>query len=59
MTSRHAIRYAACRRQFKSIQGSKEERKLIDYQTHMAILGPNLALAFVLQFAGLTLIELN
>ena len=26
-----ATRYAACRRQFKTIPGEQEERKLIDY----------------------------
>ena len=30
-----ATRYAICRRQFANIKGSTEERKLIDYQTHM------------------------
>lgn len=28
-----ALRYAACRRQFRTIKGSKEERKILDYQT--------------------------
>lgn len=37
-----AVRYAVCRRQFQSIKGSDEERKLLDYQTHMACLGPHL-----------------
>ena len=43
-----ATRYAICRRQFATIKGSTEERKLIDYQTHMAILGTNLANAYVI-----------
>lgn len=34
-----AVRYAACRRQFATIKGSRQERQLIDYQAHMAILG--------------------
>ena len=38
-----SIRYAACRRQFKTSKGSGKERKLLDYQTHMAVLGPHLA----------------
>jgi len=28
-----ALRYSACRRQFKNTSGSKEETKLLDYQT--------------------------
>jgi acyl-CoA oxidase len=47
-----AIRYACVRRQFKSMQGSKQERKIMDYQTHMYKLGPNLARAFVMQVNG-------
>ena len=43
-----ATRYAICRRQFSNIKGSTQERKLIDYQTHMRILGTNVANAFVL-----------
>ena len=38
-----AVRYAACRRQFANIAGSKLERKLLDYQTHMDIMASNLA----------------
>ena len=38
-----AIRYASCRRQFKTIQGSKNERKVIDYQTWQANITPLLA----------------
>ena len=38
-----AVRYAACRRQFANISGSKLERKLLDYQTHMDIMASNLA----------------
>lgn len=30
-TAKMAIRYAVCRRQFKTIHGKKEERKLLDY----------------------------
>jgi acyl-CoA oxidase len=56
---RQATRYAACRRQFRTIPGSKEERKLIDYQTHMAVLAPNLATAIVLNLASLKVRELN
>ena len=38
-----ATRYAACRRQFTNIKGSTQERKLLDYQTHMDILASNIA----------------
>jgi len=43
-----ATRYAACRRQFKNIPNSDMERKLIDYQTHIALLGNNISTAWVL-----------
>ena len=42
------IRYAVCRRQFASISGSKIERKLLDYQSHMFKLGPLLADSYVM-----------
>ena len=47
-----ATRYAACRRQFQNEKGSKKERKLLDYQTHMHILGPHLANAYLIQICG-------
>ena len=53
-----AVRYAICRRQFATIKGSKQERKLIDYQTHMALLGSNLAKGYVYLFASLTIDDL-
>ena len=34
-----AARYAVCRRQFSSISGTKIERKLLDYQTHLHLIG--------------------
>lgn len=43
-----ATRYAVCRRQFKTVPGQKSERKLMDYQTHMQVIGSNLATAYVL-----------
>jgi alkylation response protein AidB-like acyl-CoA dehydrogenase len=43
-----AIRYASCRRQFATIEGSKEERRIIDYQTQQHILVPLVA-AVILQ----------
>ena len=36
-----ATRYAVCRRQFSNQTGTKEERKLLDYQVHMELLGKN------------------
>lgn len=54
-----ATRYAACRRQFATISGSKQERKLLDYQTHMAILGPQLANAYTFSIVARNLRELN
>lgn len=50
-----ATRYAVCRRQFANQSGTKEERKLIDYQTHMHILGPHIANAYVIYLTGRTL----
>lgn len=44
-----ATRYAACRRQFATIKGSEQERKLLDYQLHMDTLASNLSRALVLQ----------
>ncbi len=42
-------RYAAVRRQFPTIdQGTKLERKLIDYQTHQFKLGPLIAYSYVM-----------
>lgn len=47
-----ATRYAVCRRQFVAAKGDKQERKIIDYQTHMHILGPNLANAFIISLSS-------
>ena len=44
----NAIRYSVCRRQFANIPKSKVERKIIDYQTQMEILGKNLAYTYVI-----------
>jgi len=46
-----ATRYAACRRQFKTIVGSSEERKLIDYQTHQQLIGSNMSIMTVIRIA--------
>ena len=47
-----AIRYACVRRQFKTMHGSKQERKIMDYQTHMYKLGPILARCYIMQVNG-------
>lgn len=38
-----AVRYAVCRRQFANMQGSRAERKLLDYQIHMDTLASVIA----------------
>jgi hypothetical protein len=43
-----AVRYAVCRRQFANKRGTKEERQLIDYQTHMAQIAPPIANGMVI-----------
>lgn len=45
-------RYAVCRRQFSTIEGSSQERQLLDYQTHMVKFGPLLAQSYAMIFAG-------
>lgn len=45
-------RYAVCRRQFANQKGSKKERKLLDYQSHMLQLAPVLAKAYVQQIVS-------
>jgi acyl-CoA oxidase len=47
------LRYAIVRRQFKTIHGSKIERPLIDYQTHLNIYGTLVAKAFAIHFTGM------
>jgi len=49
-----SVRYAVCRRQFKTIKGRSEERKLLDYQTHMAILGQHVAAGYVIKLLAKT-----
>ena len=44
-----ATRYAVCRKQFSNQDGTKEERRLLDYQTHMWKIGGLLADAFMMQ----------
>ena len=52
-----AVRYAACRRQFANIKGSTQERKLLDYQTHMDILASNISNGLVIQMTARELVE--
>lgn len=54
-----ATRYAACRRQFRNEKGSKLERKLLDYQTHLHILGPHMANSFVIYISARAVEKLN
>ena len=42
------VRYAVCRRQFNTEVGSRQERKLMDYQTHMFKFSPILADTYVM-----------
>lgn len=53
-----AVRYAVCRRQFKNQPGSKKERKLLDYQTHMDTIFPIVAQGFVIGSAASRIEEL-
>ena len=46
------MRYAVCRRQFSTIDGSKVERKILDYQSHMYKLGPMVGDMIVLALGG-------
>lgn len=47
------LRYSVCRRQFKTVEGSKgEERKLLDYQSHMYKFGPLLSKTYAMQITA-------
>jgi hypothetical protein len=59
ISARHATRYAVCRRQFRNVDSKNEERKLLDYQTHMAILGPHLCTGIVISGTAQLLTRLN
>ena len=54
-----ATRYAVCRRQFANQSGTKKERKLLDYQVHMEILGKNLGNAIVIFLVSKKIEELH
>ena len=47
-----ATRYAVVRRQFATVEGSKQERKLMDYQTHMFKFAPLVAYTMVMTAAA-------
>lgn len=47
-----ALRYNCVRRQFKTYNGSKDERKIIDYQTQQHVLTPILAQAYLMNVVG-------
>ena len=47
-----AVRYACVRRQFIINEGDKQERKIIDYQTHQHILGTNLANSLIMAISA-------
>ncbi|TNV82173.1 hypothetical protein FGO68_gene6753 [Halteria grandinella] len=52
-----AARYAVVRRQFSTLDASKEERKLLEYQTHMFKFGPLLAYIMVMNITSKYLIQ--
>jgi alkylation response protein AidB-like acyl-CoA dehydrogenase len=47
------LRYAAVRRQFQTIENSKEERRIINYQTFQHKIVPILAKAYASCFVGI------
>ena len=54
-----ATRYSVVRRQFANQEGTTQERKLLDYQTHMFKYGPLLAYATAMKFVGNDMISLH
>lgn len=52
-------RYAVVRRQFSTVDGTKLERKLLDYQTHMFKYAPLLAYTYAMNFSSLALIDIH
>lgn len=52
VASKIAIRYCCVRRQFSSQEGTKDERKVIDYQTNMFTQSRILASGFTMYLAG-------
>lgn len=54
-----ATRYACVRRQFKTQEGTKLERKLMDYQSHMFKLTPLLAYTYVFSFSAISVMDMH
>eukprot|EP00347_Sterkiella_histriomuscorum_P006528 403352422 len=54
-----ATRYSVVRRQFSNQEGTKVERKLLDYQTHMFKYGPLLAYTYAMKFAAIDVMKLH
>lgn len=54
-----AVRYSVCRRQFSTMKGTRIERKILDYQSHMHKLGPLLAESYLMQMTGTFLIKMH
>lgn len=52
-------RYAVVRRQFSTVDGTKLERKLLDYQTHMFKFAPLLAYTYAMNFSALAMIGIH
>lgn len=46
LSLRTCLRYASCRRQFKTYADSQLERKIIDYQTFQAQITPHVAYTY-------------
>jgi len=55
---RWVTRYSVCRRQFKDSTDSGEERKLLDYQTHLYICGTHLATTLTNILTSMKLMQL-
>lgn len=53
-----AIRYGVFRKQFKTLENGKVERKILDYQAHQAALTPILAFTFATLFTKFKMIKL-
>ena len=53
-----AGRYAAVRRQFANQDGTKIERKLIDYQTHMYKIAPLVSYCYAMHFIGKEILDM-
>ena len=54
-----AIRYSVCRRQFSNQKESKEERKLLDYQVHMEMLGKQMGNMMAIWLASNSMEEVH